>query len=1079
MLAVTGIALAQRAISGKVTDAEGRPLSGASVRIQDTEAGTVTREDGTFTLNIPSNARVIAVSSVGYTTQEIAIGTRSTFDVVLRLGAETSLQEVVVIGYGTQRRREVTGNVSNVKGEALADRPVQSFEQALAGRAAGVQITVPNGLLNNPPVFRIRGVNSISLSSYPLVVIDGVPSYAENALSVTGAPANPLASLNPNDIESIDIAKDAAASAIYGSRAANGVVFITTKKGKAGKARVSYDGWAGFNTPMRLPDVMDAPQYVAYKNVALANAKANNPSITGSFIIPNDANGNPINTNWMDEVYRTGFSHNHSLSVSGGSEGTTYYLSTGYTNQQGILKKNNFERANVMLHVDGRVNKVVTIGGKLSYSNEKNLTGGSTGSLPGELFASAGAARLAFALPPNVAPYNNNGTYNTGSATAIGGMGNLVNGTNPYTFNNVTMVMNLNRSDNEVNHLQSNAYLQLKPLDWLTLRTNYGIDNFLIDVDIFYNPYHGDGAQTGNWGPGGGAAGAYTKNKTWLWTNTAQFDFSLNSKNNFNLLVGNEQQRRTQIGAGIRRLGLSDSAYNNVQAGFTTENINNALRFENYLLSMFGRLNYNFNQKYFLSANIRQDEYSALGIKKGVFWGVSAGWEIMKEGFWTSAKLDQVFSSFRLRGSYGKVGNIGGLGTSSTVATSYPAYSNYASSLYGGVPTLQFSSVGNPKITWETSTKLDVGLNFGLFNNRLTGDFAYYKNDIYNLLLNVPQSPSAGLPSPAVGVAGSLLQNIGKMYNKGFEFSLSGTPISNKNISWTSSFNFSNNNNEVTALAPGLTQILFASDLETVNKTVVGRPVGYLWAVRTGGVDPATGRRIFINASGQPIHYEFGTMPAGRFNWQTATGTRYEKVNPDGSITPLQVNWADDAVAYANPHPKFLGGWDNSFRIRDFDLNILLTYQAGFSVYYGSNAGLHDQRFWNNAVDILNHWTKPGEASEWPKPVYGDNVSNGTTMPLDINIFKGDFIKLKTLTLGYSLPRNVLSRANILSARFYVSGQNLAIITKYPGPDPEVSSNGNGNVVNQGLGSGNLNPGVDRNTLPNGRTLTVGLNVNF
>lgn len=405
---VAGIVLAQRTISGKVSDADGKALSGASVQVKDSETGTVTREDGTFSISVSSNARVLVFSSVGYRTQELAIGTRTTFDVVLQPGTESNLQEVVVVGYGTQRRREVTGNVSNVKGEALADRPVQSFEQALAGRAAGVQITVPNGLLNNPPVFRIRGVNSISLSSYPLVVIDGVPSYSENALSVTGAPANPLASLNPNDIESIDIAKDAAASAIYGSRAANGVVFITTKKGRSGKSRVSYDGWIGSNTPMRLPDVMDANQYVAYKNVALANAKANNPSITGSFIIPNDAAGNPINTNWMDEVYRTGVSHSHSVSVSGGSEGTTYYFSGGYTDQQGILKRNDFERINAMLNVDGRINKIVTIGGKLSYSNEKNLTGGSTGSLPGELFASAGAARLAFALPPNVAPYNNN-----------------------------------------------------------------------------------------------------------------------------------------------------------------------------------------------------------------------------------------------------------------------------------------------------------------------------------------------------------------------------------------------------------------------------------------------------------------------------------------------------------------------------------------------------------------------------------------------------------------------------------------------------------------------------------------------
>ena len=289
----------------------------------------------------------------------------------------------MVVGYGTQRRKEITGSLSSVKGTAIAEKPVQSFEQALAGKAAGVQITNPNGLLNNPPVFRIRGTNSLSLSSYPLVVIDGVPTFTGDQGS-TSAPANPLASINPSDIESVDIAKDAAATAIYGSRAANGVVFVTTKKGKQGKAKVTYDGWVGWSEETRLPKILDAFQYTDYKNLAVANAKANNPATTGGFNLTNDANGNPINTNWYDYVYRKAFSHSHSVNVSGGNDNTTYYFSAGYTEQQGVIRKNNFNRINALLNVDSRVNKIMSIGGKLAYSNEKNQAGGTSGGLTGD-----------------------------------------------------------------------------------------------------------------------------------------------------------------------------------------------------------------------------------------------------------------------------------------------------------------------------------------------------------------------------------------------------------------------------------------------------------------------------------------------------------------------------------------------------------------------------------------------------------------------------------------------------------------------------------------------------------------------
>lgn len=1036
-------AFAQKKVTGTVTDDKGNPIPNASVQVKGTAVGTVTDALGNYSINVPANGRTLVISAAEIGSEEISIGNRTSITTALK-GSDRSLQEVVVVGYGTQRRRDITASVSTVKGQSVAEKPVQSFDQALAGRAAGVQITVPNGVVNNPPVFRIRGTNSISLSSYPLIVVDGIVSPTGD-FSSTNAAANPLASINPNDIESIDIAKDAAAAAIYGSRAANGVVFITTKKGRAGKPRVSIDVWTGWTKPFRQPKVMDAYQYTDYKNKALANNPSQNPAF--KFALAQDTSGKTINTNWSDVIYRTGLQYNTSMSVSGGNDNTTYYFSAGYTNQQGIIRRNDFIRGNALFNLDSRISKLFSAGGKLSYSNERNLSASSSGSLPGEAFNTAGFGRLALVNAPNVGVYKNDGSYNITPNNIVGPGNNVLNTTpsnSQVGFYNPQPILDLNRSNSEVNHIQSNIYLQLKPLNWITLRSQFGIDYLLVDNDLFQSPVHGDGFSAS-----GNASSVQGNYKRWLWTNTAQVNYTFASKHNFDLLIGQEQDRRTSRAYGLNRQTLTDQSFNVIQAGFTTNNPSGLGYGENYLLSAFGRLNYNFNRKYFLSGNVRQDEYSALGVKKGIFWGFSAGWEIARENFWNSAGLDRTFSSFKLRGSYGKVGNISGIGD-------YQIYSQFGSGLYGGLATQVFSSAGNPNLTWETSKKLDVGFSFGLFKDRITGDFSYYKNDIDNLILFVPQSPSTGLPN-------SIPANVGTMYNKGIEVSLNAAVVQGKAFNWNTSFNLSTNKNEVTALAPGLKEILTStSSLETVNRTAVGYPLGYLWVVRTAGVDPASGRRIFVNQQGDQVLYQF-YAPTGQFNWSNPDGTRY--AGPRSST----ITQAADAVMYANVLPKTYGGWNNTFRYMGFDLDVLTTFQTGFYVYYGTNAGLHDQRFWNNSTEMLSAWSKAGDQASYPKPVFGDNVSNGSAIPLDINVFKGDFIKLKTVTLGYTLPQSVLGRVKINSVRFYVSGQNLAIITKYPGPDPEVSSNGNGTT----------NQGVDRNTVPNARTFTVGLNVVF
>jgi TonB-linked SusC/RagA family outer membrane protein len=1045
-MAVSQLMAQNKTISGKVTDEKGIPLPSVTVTVltSDRKVTTVgvTDLNGAFTLPVTEKSRMLQFSYIGLEEQTIPLNGKNTFTVTLRAG-NRNLSEVVVVGYGTQRKADVTSSYSKVNGAALAEKPIQSFEAGLAGRAAGVQITVPSGVVNEPPVFRIRGTGSIGLSSYPLVVVDGVVAYTGD-FSSTNSSANALGSINPNDIESIDIAKDAAAAAIYGSRGSNGIVYITTKKGRAGKMKVTYDGWVGQNSVYGLPKMMNAAQYLQFKTQAVAN----NPSQSAvTFSYAQDSLGHNIDTRWFDKIYRTGWSQSHNLSVSGGNDNTTYYFSTGYTTQQGIIRRNEYDRINVLFNVDSRVNKWVTVGIKASYADEKNLAAVTSGSLPGEAFNTAGLGRIGMVLPPILGPYNKDGSYNINGATI--GYANIT-GTSISYYNPVPII-DLSRSNNEVNHIQANGYIQIKPTNWLTLKSLYGIDNLLIDNDFFSTPVTGDGyASTGS------ATDNFNKNKEWIWDNTAEINFTLGTKHNFDFLVGNEQQRRTNTGYGINRQTLSDPAFSVVQAGYTQNNPAVNIYGENYLLSTFGRLSYNFNHKYFLQGTVRQDEYSGFGIKKGVFSGGSAGWEISQEGFWKSAGLEKVFSSFKLRGSYGELGNNAGV-------ADYSPYTTYASGLYGGSATLAFSlgAVGNPKLKWESSKQTDVGFNFGILNDRVTAEFAYYRRNIDGLILPVAQAPSAGLPSiPNV--------NIGSMYDQGVEFSINATVLQKKEFTWTTNFNMSINKNVVTALAPGLPVIQTGtSGLETVNQTAVGYSVGYLWVIRTAGVDPGTGKRIFLNSKGQQVYYQF-YAPAGQFNYSTTPDGLTKYVSPSGGTSITQ---AADGVMYKNTVPKYVGGWDNTFNYKSFSLDVLLTYQAGFYVYYGTNAGLHDQRFWNNATDVLTDaWSAKGDGGKkYARPVFGDNVSNGSAMPMDINVFKGDFVKLRNVTFSYNLPKSAMDKLHISGMRVYISGQNLGIKTKYPGPDPEVSSNGNSNS----------SQGVDRNTIGNTRTITAGLNVTF
>ncbi|MFY0254128.1 SusC/RagA family TonB-linked outer membrane protein [Chitinophaga sp. 30R24] len=1031
LLALPSLAQQLLTIKGRVTDETGKGMLGVSVSLPGGKTGTVTDPQGAFTILVPPDVKTLKVSFVGFETQTLAIKNNTPLQVVL-IADTKAISEVVVVGYGTQRRKEVTGSIASVRGGAVAELPVQSFEAGLGGRAAGVQITVPNGIVNNPPVFRIRGANSLSISAYPLIVIDGVPTFTSDVTATYSAAINPLSSINPADIASIDIAKDAAATAIYGSRAANGVVFVTTKKGKAGRPKVGYDGWVGTTQPTRLPSVLNSAQYLEIKNEGLKNAGS-----TDRYVANTDANGNMIDTKWMDIVYRKStFSQNHSVNVAGGNEGGSYYFSAGYTKQQGILERNDFARKNLLFNIDQRLGKAFTLGGRLSYSNELSQISGSSGSLEGEAFNSGGLGRLAFLTAPLVAPFNSDGSYNASGSGMNGGKNTL-----SVAIYNPKILLDLDHSIAESNHMQGNVYLQLKPVNWLTLKTQYGADYLITNNDIYQNYLGGDAYSSH-----GDASSIHSQYKRWVWTNTAQLDHSF-GLHNLGLLLGNEQQRDARERYGLERQNQMDNYFNNTGGGWLTDLSRSLLRRENYLLSNFVRLNYNFKEKYFLSANVRQDQYSAFGpnYKKGTFYGFSAGWEITKENFWSSAGLDHVFSSFKIRGSHGKVGNFAGIGD-------FDALSLYRPVPYGGNPSIYFNQAGNANLSWETSKKTDVGFTYGLLKDRVTGEFSYYYNNIDGLILLVPQMPSAGIPSS--GTIATIPTNVGSMYNKGIEFSVNAAVVEHKAFTWNASFNIAYNKNEVTSLAGNITSIPFiTSSLEQTSINQVGYPASMLYVVRTAGVDAGTGRRIFINAQGEQVYFSYSDA----VKYQYADGK------------PAPTVGVKDAVPYKNTNPKILGGFENTFRYKGFELNVLLTYQAGFYVYYGSNAGLRDQRYWNNSTDVLNRWQKSGDHTDVPRVVYGDNISNGSSFAIAANVFKGDFVKLNTVGLSYGIPENMIKSVHLTGARVYVRGQNLALLTKYPGPDPEVSSNGN-NASGQG---------IDRNTIGNGRTLTIGFNVNF
>jgi len=1023
------LAMAQTvAISGTVTSSDdGQPLPGVTIFVKGTTLGTLTAPDGKFILSVPVKNNTLVFSYIGFKSQEIDITGKTTVNAVL-VQDLFNVDEVVVVAYGTQQKRDITGSIASVKGDAIKNSPVQSFDQALQGKAAGVSITMPNGVLNNPPVIRIRGFNSISGSSYPLIVVDGVPVATGNYGGT--AASNPLSDINPSDIASMDILKDASATALYGSRAANGVILITTKHGGGGKTKVTYDGYAGVTQAYHIFDVMNASQYIEEKNAARVNLFGD---ATARITQLTDAAGNPISTKWSDKIYQKGFQQSHAVTISGSTASTNYFLSIGYLDQAGMVKTNTFKRKNARLNIDQKVNDYLKIGANISYTNGFN-----TSPQISSDYATGTAARLAFVLPPVLPVYKNDGTFNIYQA-GIGGLGEPFGN---LGYPNAVVVLNENKFTTETDRLLATLYGSITPFKGLELKSQFGIDNLTSEQTWYLGPTNGDG-----YDPNGDVGANNRKFRRWNWSNTANYTTTLAEKYNIGLLAGVEEQRTLDNNWQGEKYNVNDPFFKTYEGAWGNVYNSAGGMSENYYLSYFGRVNFNYNKKYFVEGSVRRDGFSGLakGNKYGTFFGASAMWSISNEKFISDA-IGSLFSDIRLKASFGRVGNISAVGDFSSLFL-------YGSGLYANSATLAFSQAGNADLQWETSDKYDGSLSFSLLKDKIQTEISYYYNNINGLVLSVPQSPSKGIPNNVIPA------NVGSMYNTGAEISITSYNISKPNFSWTTTLNFSTLKNKVTALAPGVDEILgYTGGLEITNKTVVGQPVGGLFVVETRGVDPETGRRIFVNKAGQEV--EFYYEKSGSARWQFK----------DGSGNAPAISQSSDGKIMGSGIPKIFGGFDNTFTYHSFDLAVNLTYALGFKIYNGTKAGLRDQRWWNNSVEVAEtYWKNPGDVTDIAKPFWGDNISNGhNSLPQSSLIEKGDYMKIRSMSAGYTFKK-LPSVTGIESIRVYAQVFNLHTFTKYTGSDPEISSNGDSN----------LSPGVDRNSAPQARTYTMGISVNF
>jgi TonB-dependent starch-binding outer membrane protein SusC len=1017
LMAMTTLSLLaqSRTISGKVTSPEEPDgIPGANVLVKGTTIGTVTDFNGNYTLSVPEDRNVLVFTFVGFLSREVTIGNNSEINVSLQADTKT-LGEVVVVGYGTQERRDITGSVTSINNRAIENLVTPSFESQLAGRAPGVQITTPNGTLGAPPIIRIRGVNSISGSASPLIVIDGVPVVDSDRSAVNAS--NPLANINPADIESFEVLKDGSATAIFGSRAANGVILITTKRGSTGKAQVNYNTAIGFNEAQNRFDLLNGDDFVTLANERRTNANQAPLAVASG-----------INTDWQDLILRRGFTQQHNLSISGGSEATKYFFSMGFTDQESALDVNDLRRYTFRANVDHNVSKSFRIGTSLNYSFTE-ITGLNQGanSLSGVMLNATRAL-------PNVSPFDAGNTRFDGfSVTEDGrttGFGTNLAGPD-NNLPNIGFVLANNIYRNRVHRILGNTYAEVDLLKGLTARSMIGVDLTLADDFQSLDPRHGDGQ-----GVNGSVFMAFNPATRWNWQNTLNYQTIFAEDHTFNVTLGLEYQydRFFNFSASgtdfsddfFRRDNLISGSYNNQFSGggFSDRG------FDSY----FSRINYGFKGKYLFSFTVRNDGISDLAREnqRGTFFGGSVGWRISDENFFNS----DLISDLKIRGSYAEVGN--------TEIGTFAAFGGFNPVLGGAGAGLGYGRIANRGLLWETSKKFNAGIDMTIGGVTIAADV--FRNNIDGLILSAPTIPSLGVPGNSIN------QNVGAMFNEGIELRVMTNVINRGNFSWNTDFNFTYLRNEVTNLVQPI--------VSTYNRTVEGGPIGQLYGFRWAGVNPANGNPMYF--SGEDI-VQFN-LQQGNLGWRA-----FNPANPGDIATPSGLPTQD---FLGNTLPKWQGGWVNNFNFGNWDAEIFLRYSGGNFIMNETLRGQLGQGFSNNNSVILNRWTESGQETDVPRQYSGQDANMWLTSASNSRfVERGDFLRVQNIVIGYTVPQTTLQsafRGAISTARFFAQAQNPFLFTSYSGLDPEAN-----NFVGQ------LQFGVDWNVTPIFRTFSVGVNVGF
>ncbi|RTE53985.1 TonB-dependent receptor [Arenibacter aquaticus] len=993
-----------QAVVGSVMDDQGIPLPGAAVVIKGTMNGTTTDFDGNFKIELPSESAVLVISYLGYKTQEITVGTGSNIQVHMEPEAN-SLEGVMVVGYGKQKVKDLTGSVGFVSEDVLKESSVPTVSQALQGKVAGVQITADSGEPGGGIAVRIRGTGTFG-NNDPLYVIDGFPTKSG------------ISSVNPSDIASISILKDAAASAIYGARAANGVIIVTTKKGKAGVSKINVESYYGFQQTANKIDVLNSHDYVMITKEAYRNSGLPDDAFWGDPAEYGPGQTYPTDTNWQDEVFRNAPIQNHQFTFSGGSEISDYLFSLGYYQLDGIVIGSGFERISARINGSTKFSDKFKVGTNLSLSTTTQDVVPDDHSWTSVLF---GALRERPMVP--VKDENGNWGGNIGPAEYVGDGGNPVR----------LALLNFDRR--KTYRMLGNSYLEYTPVSDFTFKSSFGYD-FLYSKGKDFDPTYVEGSSQAIQNQLSETSSLYT---TWVWENTVSYAFDLGEDHSFDVLGGitKEENIYETLNASRKDFPNNQEYIWYLGAGTGTRD-NSGTTSEYALMSYIGRLNYNFKNRYLFQANVRRDGSSRFGESNrfGTFPSVSAGWIASEEDFF---KNTDVVNYFKLRASYGKLGN-------QDIYSNYPWANNLDLVYYpfgtsqATVPGYAPTAASNPNVTWETTIQSNFGLDIKMLNSSVTFTADYFIKDTEDMLLTLPAPATSGYSTTAY-------TNVGKIRNSGIELAVDYQSPSYKEFTYNVGGNFTKIRNEV-------------KDLGTVD---------YIWS------DQAyLGERWTRTEVGKPISQFFGYVADGLFQNNadvTAHGVqpnaepgdiRFVDTNKDGVLDDK------DRTYIGDPNPDFTFSANAQANYKDFDFSVRLYGSYGNDIYNGMIRQVETaSEPYNKWSYILNRWTGEGTSNSVPR-VTRDDINQNTRSSSRM-IEDGSFLRIKNVQLGYSLPESVLEKLKVERLRFYISAENLHTFTSYRGFDPEMY---------QTKGS-RTDLGVDRAKYPVASSFVLGINLSL